>query len=63
MATVKRRWRGSGRPHGNARLDLYSIRHIRQMMGRISSRELAKAYNIGKTTVLDIWHGRTWGDL
>jgi hypothetical protein len=54
------RWRGSGRPHGNARLQKEQVTEILELKGRFSSREVAAMFDIGQNTVLDIWRGKTW---
>jgi hypothetical protein len=53
-------WRGTGRPHGNARLDWPLVEEIKTMRGRFSASVVAEVYGIGKNTVLDIWNGKTW---
>ena len=60
---MKHPWRGSGFAHGNAKLDEYSVRHIRSMKGRISSRDMAQVYEVGRSTIRDIWKGRTWRNV
>ena len=54
------KWKGSGRPHGNARLSADLVKEIRHFKGRYSASEVAKLYEVGKQTVLDIWEGKTW---
>ena len=48
------------RTHGNARLSSSAVEEIRRLKGLRSSREVARAFFIGRSTVLDIWAGRTW---
>ena len=56
-------WRGSGQPHGNARLTAHDVAEIRTYQGRFSAREVSEMLSIGKSTVLDIWRGKTWREL
>lgn len=53
-------WRGSGRPHGNSRLTADDVAEIRSLKGRFSASFVADIFDIGKSTVLDIWRGKTW---
>ena len=48
------------KPHGNAKLNSSAVEEIRRLKGLRSSREVARAFFIGRSTVLDIWAGRTW---
>jgi hypothetical protein len=57
---MRQPWRGSGRPHGGAKLTLWDAAVIFALKGVVSSRRLAAMFHVGKTTVLDIWHGKTW---
>ena len=53
-------WRGSGRPHGNARLSAGEVAEIRELRGRFSVRAVADMFDVSKDTVHDIWSGKTW---
>lgn len=54
------KWRGSGRPHGNALLDERTVSEIRDLKGHLPASGVADLFHIGQNTVLDIWRGRTW---
>jgi hypothetical protein len=50
--------------HGNSKLCADDVREI--MCKRIwgwSASNLASYYNVGKSTVTDIWEGKTWKSL
>jgi hypothetical protein len=53
-------WRGSGKPHGNSRLSLDLVKEIEEMRGRFSAAAVADMFDVGKSTVLDIWRKKTW---
>lgn len=47
-------------PHGNSLLDVRTVTEIRELKGHLSASGVAELFNIGKSTVLDIWRGKTW---
>ncbi len=57
-----RNWRESKRPHGNSILDSAMVAEIRELKGLLSTREAAELFHVGKSTILDIWNGKTWRD-
>jgi len=46
--------------HGNATLNQAQVREIRRLQGQKSAGAIAKDFRVGKSTIIDIWRGRTW---
>jgi hypothetical protein len=57
---VKKNRQATGENCGNAILSEPQVREIRKCKGYLSSRIVAKIYNISKTNVLDIWNRKIW---
>lgn len=49
-----------GEDNPKAKLTENQVHHIRDLKGKLPSRELATAFGLEKTTVLRIWKGRSW---
>ena len=46
----------------NCKLTLEDVKEINFLKGKISSRQIAKRFNISKTMVVEIWNDRKWKD-
>lgn len=51
------------KPHGNAKLTVSDVQEIRVLKGKRSERNAAREYFVGRTTIRDIWSGKTWRKL
>lgn len=49
-----------GPGNGNAKLTEDKVREIRSQQGEKTSVQLGYRYHVTATTILDIWHRRTW---
>lgn len=60
---VSKNRQAKGEACGNSKLTTSEVITIRELKGKLSSRKVAKLFNISKTNVLDIWNNNIWKGL
>ena len=60
---VSKNRQAKGEACGNSKLTEEQVKEIRSYHTKLSSRKVAKLFNISKTNVLDIWKNNIWKHL